>query len=57
MPVASFSSEDAVKTIRIVGGRAWPSSAIYHRTINEFAARRLGVLHCARLVLAQTDFE
>ena len=26
-------------------------------TINEFAARRLGGLHCARLVLAQTDFE
>jgi hypothetical protein len=25
VPVASFSSEDAVKTIGIVGGLAWPS--------------------------------
>jgi aspartate racemase len=55
--VASVSSEDAVKTIGIVGGLAWPSSVIYYRTINELVARRLGGLHCARLVLAQTDFE
>jgi aspartate racemase len=55
--VASFSSEDAVKTIGIVGGLAWPSSVIYYRTINELVATRLGALHCARLVLAQTDFE
>jgi aspartate racemase len=39
------------------GGLAWPSSVIYHRTINELVARRLGGLHCARLVLAQTDFD
>jgi len=46
-----------VKTIGIVGGLAWPSTAIYYRTINELVASRLGGLHCARLVLAQTDFE
>jgi len=46
-----------VKTIGILGGLAWLSSAIYYRTINELVARRLGGLHCARLVLAQTDFE
>ena len=46
-----------MKTLGIVGGLAWTSSAIYYRTINEFAARRLGGLHCARLVLAQIDFE
>jgi aspartate racemase len=55
--VAGFSSEDAVKTIGIVGGLAWPSSVIYYRTINELVAARLGGLHCARLVLAQTDFD
>jgi aspartate/glutamate racemase len=27
-----------VKTIGIVGGLAWPSSAIYYRTINELVA-------------------
>src|SRR5215813_3563283 len=46
-----------VKTIGIVGGLAWPSTVVYYRTINELVARRLGGLHCARLVLAQTDFE
>jgi len=57
VPVTSVSSEDAVKTIGIVGGLAWPSTVIYYRTINELVARRLGGLHCARLVLTQTDFE
>jgi hypothetical protein len=46
-----------VKTIGIVGGLAWPSTVIYYRTINELVASRLGGLHCARLVLAQTDFD
>jgi aspartate racemase len=46
-----------VKTIGIVGGLAWPSTITYYRTINESVARRLGGLHCASLVLAQTDFE
>jgi aspartate racemase len=46
-----------VKTIGIVGGVAWPSSIVYYRTINELVARRLGGLHCANLVLAQTDFD
>jgi aspartate racemase len=46
-----------VKTIGIVGGVAWPSSIAYYRTINELMAQRMGGLHCADLVLAQTDFE
>ncbi len=46
-----------MKTIGIVGGVAWPSSIAYYRTINELVARRMGGLHCADLVLAQTDFE
>jgi len=46
-----------MKTIGIIGGVAWPSSAMYYQKINESIARRLGGLHCAKLVLAQTDFE
>lgn len=48
-----------MKTIGIIGGIAWPSTIVYYRTINEEVARRLGGngLHCAKLVLAQTDFE
>jgi aspartate racemase len=47
-----------MKTIGIVGGVAWPSSIVYYRVINELVAKRMGDggLHCARLVLAQTDF-
>jgi aspartate racemase len=48
-----------MKTMGVVGGVAWPSTIVYYRTINELVAQRLGGggLHCARLVLAQTDFE
>ena len=48
-----------MNTIGVVGGVAWPSTIVYYRTINELVAQRLGGggLHCARLVLAQTDFE
>lgn len=46
-----------MKTIGIIGGVAWPSSLVYYQKINELVAQRLGGLHCAKLVLAQTDFE
>jgi aspartate racemase len=48
-----------MKTIGIVGGIAWPSSIVYYRLINEMVSERLGDggLHCARLVLAQADFD
>jgi len=47
-----------MKTIGIVGGLAWPSTVVYYQVINELVAKRCGGsgLHCARLVLAQTDF-
>jgi aspartate racemase len=45
-----------MKTIGIIGGMAWPSTASYYEAINKAIARRLGGLHCARLVLVQTDF-
>ncbi|MFS8096836.1 amino acid racemase [Lentzea alba] len=46
-----------MRTIGIVGGLAWPSSIVYYRVINELVSARLGGLHSAKLVLAQTDFE
>lgn len=48
-----------MKTIGIVGGLAWPSTITYYKLINEEIAKRLGGdgLHCASLLLAQTDFE
>jgi aspartate racemase len=46
-----------MKTIGIIGGVAWPSTLVYYQKINELVAQRLGGLHCAKLVLVQTDFE
>jgi aspartate racemase len=46
-----------MKTIGIIGGMAWPSSAAYYQKINQLIAKRLGGLHSAELILAQTDFE
>jgi aspartate racemase len=48
-----------MKTIGIVGGLAWPSTAEYYRLINQEVSRLMGGSgrHCAKLVLAQTDFD
>jgi aspartate racemase len=45
-----------VKTIGLIGGLSWQSSAEYYRLINELAAERLGGLHSAPCVLYSVDF-
>ncbi len=47
-----------MKTIGMIGGLAWPSTVTFYQAINEDLAARLGEngLHCAKLILAQTDF-
>ncbi|MBC7992925.1 MAG: aspartate/glutamate racemase family protein [Rhizobacter sp.] len=45
-----------MKTIGLIGGMSWESSALYYRLINETVAARLGGLHSARLVLYSVDF-
>lgn len=47
-----------MKTIGMIGGMAWPSTITFYRAINEQVAMRLGEngLHCAKLLLSQTDF-
>lgn len=45
-----------MKTIGLVGGMSWESTAHYYRLINEAVKARLGGLHSARLVLASVDF-
>lgn len=46
-----------MRTIGLIGGMSWDSSATYYRVINEEVRRRLGGHHCARMVLASLDFE
>jgi aspartate racemase len=45
-----------MKTIGLLGGMSWESTALYYRLINEETRRRLGGLHSARIVLISLDF-
>jgi len=46
----------AMKTIGLIGGMSWESTADYYREINQGMKRALGGLHSARLVLYSVDF-
>lgn len=45
-----------MKTIGLIGGMSWESTALYYRIVNERIRERLGGLHSARLVLVSVDF-
>lgn len=45
-----------MKTIGMIGGMSWESSAEYYRIVNEEINRRLGGVHSARCVLVSVDF-
>jgi aspartate racemase len=45
-----------VRTIGLLGGMSWESSALYYRLVNERVRERLGGLHSARCVLLSVDF-
>ncbi len=45
-----------MKTIGMIGGMSWESTAEYYKTINEQVRRQLGGLHSARLLLYSMDF-
>jgi aspartate racemase len=45
-----------MKTIGLLGGMSWESSALYYRLLNEAVRDRLGGHHSARCVLLSVDF-
>jgi aspartate racemase len=45
-----------MKTIGLLGGLSWESSAEYYRIINQEAQRRLGGVHSAKCLLYSFDF-
>lgn len=45
-----------MRTIGLLGGMSWESTAIYYRLLNELVRERLGGLHSAKLVLVSVDF-
>jgi aspartate racemase len=46
-----------MRTIGLIGGMSWESSAEYYRLLNRGAQQRLGGHHSAELLLASIDFE
>ncbi len=46
-----------MKTIGLIGGMSWESTAVYYRLINEHVRDRLGGLHSAQLLLWSFDFD
>src|SRR3569623_1035041 len=45
-----------MKTLGLIGGMSWESTAIYYRLLNEKVRERLGGLHTAKLLLWSFDF-
>ena len=45
-----------MKTLGLIGGMSWESTAIYYRLLNEGVQRRRGGLHSAKLLLHSVDF-
>jgi aspartate racemase len=46
-----------MKTMGLIGGMSWESTALYYQVMNREVARRLGGLHSARIHLLSLDFE
>ena len=46
-----------MKTIGLIGGMSWESTALYYQIVNREVSRRLGKLHSAPLHLISLDFE
>lgn len=45
-----------MKTLGLLGGMSWESTAVYYRLLNQGVSRRLGGLHSAPLRIASVDF-
>jgi len=46
-----------MKTIGLIGGMSWESTAEYYRIINQIVKKRLGKLHSGKIVMVSLDFE
>jgi len=54
--MAPSGMEQCMKTLGLIGGMSWESSAQYYRLINEAVRHRLGGAHSAQLLLWSVDF-
>lgn len=51
------SKGEGMRTIGLLGGMSWESTAVYYRRINERVRERLGGLHSAKVIMHSVDFE
>ena len=54
--MAAFNQEIHVKTIGLIGGMSWESTAEYYRLMNQEVRKRLGPLRSAQLLIHSVDF-
>jgi aspartate racemase len=45
-----------MKTLGLIGGMSWFSTAVYYKTINQLTNERLGGIHSAKLILYSLNF-
>ncbi len=46
-----------MKTIGLLGGMSWESTALYYRQINELVKEKMGGLHSAQIAMYSVDFQ
>ena len=46
-----------MKTIGLIGGMSWESTATYYTLLNQGVGKRLGGLHSARIAMISVDFD
>ena len=46
-----------MKTVGLIGGMSWESTALYYQLLNPGVRERLGGLHSAKILLASVDFQ
>lgn len=46
-----------MKTIGLLGGMSWESTALYYQQINKMVHRKLGKLHSAKVIINSVDFK
>lgn len=46
-----------MKTIGLLGGMSWESTALYYQWINELVKKELGGLHSAQIAMVSVDFQ
>jgi aspartate racemase len=46
-----------MKTVGLLGGMSWESTALYYQQINELVKEKLGGLHSAQIAMVSVDFQ